>query len=103
MISELDWIRVKGRADAFSVYDLIGEQSTTSPAEHAYIARYQAALERYRAGDFAVAQELWRCLAQHDRPGGAARSPPRVMANRCAELTASPPVHWDGIFVKTTK
>jgi len=25
------------------------------------------------------------------------------MANRCAELTASPPVHWDGIFVKTTK
>ncbi len=103
LISELDWIRVKGKADAFSVYELIGEQSTTSPAEHAYIARYQAALERYRAGDFAVAQELWRCLAQHDRPGGAARSPPRVMANRCAELTASPPVHWDGIFVKTTK
>jgi len=103
LISELDWIRVKGKADALSVYELIGERSTTSPAEHAYIARYQAALERYRAGDFGVAQELWRCLAQHDRPGRAARSPPRVMANRCAELTASFPVHWDGIFVKTTK
>jgi adenylate cyclase len=103
LISELDWIRVKGKDDAFPVYELIGEQTTVSPAERAYVARYQAALKRYRAGDFAVAQELWRCLAEHDHPSGAGRSPPRVMANRCGELTASSPVHWDGIFVKITK
>jgi adenylate cyclase len=103
VLCELDWIRVKGKEDAFSVYQLIGEQSAAEPAERGYPLRYQAALERYRAGDFAMAQELWRCLAEHDRFGGVARSPPRVMANRCAELTASPPMHWDGIFVKTTK
>ena len=103
VLCELDWIRVKGKDDAFSVYELIGEQSTASAVEHAYIAPYQAALERYRAGDFAVAQELWRCLAEHGHHGGAARSPPWVMANRCAELAASSAVHWDGIFVKTTK
>ncbi len=103
LISELDWIRVKGKDDAFSVYELIGEQTTDSPAEHAYVARYQAALKRYRVGDFAVAEELWRCLAEHYHPGGAGRSPPGVMANRCAELTATSPVRWDGIFVKITK
>jgi adenylate cyclase len=103
VLCELDWIRVKGKDEAFSVYELIGEQSTASPAEHAYMTRYQAALEHYRAGDFAVAQELWRCLAEHDRPGAAARSPPRVMASRCGELMAASPVRWDGIFVKTTK
>jgi hypothetical protein len=103
LISELDWIRVKGKDDAFPVYELIGEQTTVNPAERAYVARYQAALKRYRAGDFGVAQELWRCLAERGHPSGAGRSPPRVMANRCAELTASSPVHWDGIFVKVTK
>jgi class 3 adenylate cyclase len=103
VLCELDWIKVKGKDDAFSVYELIGEQSTVSPAEHAYAAQYQAALERYRASDFAAAQKLWRCLAQHDHRGGAARSPPWVMANRCVELAAASPAQWDGIFVKTTK
>jgi class 3 adenylate cyclase len=103
VLCELDWVRVKGKDDAFAVYELIGERSTASPAERAYPARYQVALERYRAGDFAAAQKFWRCLAEHGNHGGAARSPSWVMANRCAELAAAPPARWDGIFVKTTK
>ena len=103
VLCELDWIRVKGKDDAFSVYELIAEQSNADPAERTYPVRYQAALERYRTGDFAAAQKLWICLAEHGRHGAAARSPPWVMANRCAELAVSSPVHWDGIFVKTIK
>jgi class 3 adenylate cyclase len=103
LLCELDWVRVKGKDDAFAVYELICERSTASPAERAYPLRYQAALERYRAGDFAAAQEFWRCLAEQGNHGGAARSPARVMANRSAELAAAPPACWDGIFVKTTK
>jgi adenylate cyclase len=103
VLCELDWVRVKGKDDAFAVYELIGERSTASPAERAYPVRYQVALERYRAGDFAAAQKFWRCLAEHGNHGGAARSPSWVMANRCAELAAAPPARWDGIFVKTTK
>jgi adenylate cyclase len=103
VLCELDWIKVKGKDDAFSVYELIGEQSTAGPVERAYPAHFQAALECYRVGDFATAQQLWRCLAEHDRHGGAARSPASVMANRCADLTAASPAQWDGIFVKATK
>ncbi len=103
VLCELDWIKVKGKDNAFSVYELIDEQDTASPAERAYPARYRAALERYRTGDFATAQKLWRCLAEQGHHRGAARSPPWVMADRCAEMAAAPPARWDGIFVKTTK
>jgi adenylate cyclase len=103
VLCELDWIRVKGKDDAFSVYELIGEQDTADPAERAYPARYEEALERYRAGDFAAAQQLWRCLAEQGHQGRAVRSPPWVMANRCAELAVASPAPWDGIFVKTMK
>jgi adenylate cyclase len=103
VLCELDWIRVKGKEEAFSVYELITEQSTASPAERAYPARFQAALERYRIGDFATAQQLWRFLAEHDCHVAATRSPASVMADRCADLTVASPVPWDGIFVKTTK
>jgi adenylate cyclase len=103
VLCELDWIRVKGKNDAFAVYELVDERNTAGPVERAYPARYQAALESYRAGDFAAAQKLWLCLAEHGHHGGAARSPPSVMAKRCAELAAASPADWDGIFVKTMK
>jgi adenylate cyclase len=103
VICELDWIKVKGKDTAFSVYQLIGEKSTASEAEFACLARYEAGLGRYRAGDFAAAEELWRCQSEHPNPGATGISPPLVMAGRCASLRAAPPESWDGIYVKTTK
>jgi adenylate cyclase len=103
VLCELDWIRVKGKEDAFSVYQLIAEKSKASAEELCYLEQYRAGLERYRAGDFAAAEKLWRYQAGQSAPGSAARSPPSVMAERCTELKISPPVLWDGVFVKTTK
>jgi adenylate cyclase len=103
VICELDWIKVKGKDTAFSVYQLIGEKSTASEAELACVAQYEAGLGRYRAGDFAAAEELWRCQGVHPNPGATATSPPLVMAGRCPSLKAAPPESWDGIYVKTTK
>ncbi len=103
VICELDWIKVKGKDTAFSVYQLIDEKSTANEAELSCLAQYEAGLERYRAGDFAAAEELWRCQAVHPNPGATATSPPMVMAGRCAGLKAAPPESWDGIYVKTTK
>jgi adenylate cyclase/guanylate cyclase len=103
VICELDWIKVKGKDTAFSVYQLIGEKSTANGAELACLAQYQAGLERYRAGDFAAAEELWRCQREHPNPGATEASPPLVMAGRCARLKAAPPESWDGIYVRATK
>ncbi|HJU15366.1 MAG TPA: adenylate/guanylate cyclase domain-containing protein [Stellaceae bacterium] len=102
LLCELDWIKVKGKEEAIAVYELLGEKSDAGPAEIAYVAQYRAALEQYRAGDFAGAEEQWRRAAHPflDRSGP---SPPRIMAERCAALRTAPPAEWDGVFVKNTK
>ena len=100
---ELDWIRVKGKDAAFSVYQLIGEKSAFNGAELTSLARYEAGLKRYRAGDFAAAEEIWRSEGDHPNPGAIATSPPLVMAGRCASLKTAPPEAWDGIYVRATK
>jgi class 3 adenylate cyclase/CHASE2 domain-containing sensor protein len=100
VLCELDWIKVKGKDQAIRIYDLIAAKSTASPAELAYPAQYEAALARYRAGDFAAADAAWRAIAY---PHAAPHPPPAVMAARCVELKANPPAAWDGVFVKTTK
>jgi adenylate cyclase len=103
VICELDLIKVKGKDTAFSVYQLVGEKPTVNAAELACLAQYEAGLGRYRAGDFAAAEEIWRCEGEHPNPGASATSPPLVMASRCATLKAAPPESWDGIYVRTTK
>ena len=60
VICELDWVKVKGKVEAFSVFQLIGERSTAESAQMRYREQYGAGLERYRAGDFATAEDIWR-------------------------------------------
>jgi hypothetical protein len=103
VLCELDWIKVKGKDEAFSIFQLVAERSTASAAEMLYREQYQTGLERYRAGDFAAAEIIWRCLAKDSDAGPAASSPLVVMARRCAELKVRPPPVWDGVFVKTSK
>jgi adenylate cyclase len=104
LLCELDWIKVKGKDTAFSVYQLIGEKAGANGAEFASLAQYEAGLKHYRAGDFAAAEEIWRCQGdRHPNPGASISSPPLVMAGRCANLRMAPPESWDGIYVRTTK
>jgi adenylate cyclase len=99
VLCELDWIKVKGKDEAFSIFQLIGEKSKSSAAEVLYQQQYRLGLDRYRAGDFAVAEKIWR----QQGTGAVTSSPPTVMARRCAKLKAAPPAVWDGVFVKTSK
>ena len=103
LLCELDWIKVKGKDDAFSVFQLIGEKSGADPAELRYREQYRAGLERYRAGDFAAAEDIWRRQAKHCDNGSAVSAPSLIMAGRCADLKSALPSVWDGIFVKTSK
>jgi class 3 adenylate cyclase len=103
VLCELDWVKVKGKEEAFSIYQLVAEKSVASTAQLDYPERYRAGLQQYRAGDFAAAETLWRNQAKGADGGPLASSPPIVMARRCAELKAAPPALWDGVFVKTSK
>ena len=103
VICELDWIKVKGKEEPFSVYQLIGEKLIASEAELICLAQYEAALKLYRAGCFAAAEQVWLRQGNHPNPGAGAASPPFVMAGRCASFKAAPPESWDGVYVRATK
>ena len=72
VICELDWIKVKGKDTSVFRLPADREKSTANEAELSCLAQYEAGLERYRAGDFAAAEELWRCQAVHPNPGATA-------------------------------
>ena len=103
VLCELDWIKVKGKDEAFSVFQLIGERSTAKSAEMRYLEQYGTGLAHYRVGDFATAEDIWRQQATGSIDELSRSSPPLIMARRCADLKSAPPAIWDGVFVKISK
>jgi adenylate cyclase len=102
VLTELDWVKVKGKDEPLAVYELVAEKQGAAPEVLAYPEQYHAALDLYRAQRFAEAEEYWRVRLTH--PTIVGPSPPLVMAERAAEYRESPPpADWDGVFVKTTK
>jgi adenylate cyclase len=87
---EIDLVRVKGRAGAVPVFELVGRKGAKlDPA-------FAAALATYRARDFATARTQFAALAGD--PVAV------VMAARCAVLVASPPPEdWDGVYEQRSK
>ena len=88
---EIDLVRVKGRAGAVPVYELVGRAGKA-----AVDPRFTAALATYRRREFAAARTAFAELAGD--PVAA------TMAARCAILAASPPDEdWDGVYEQKSK
>ena len=101
VLNELDWVKVKGKDEPLSVYEVVAEKEGAAEAVLAYPTAYRAALDLYRVGRFTEAEAYWRVRVPHPHLVGP--SPPLVMAERAAALRLDPPADWDGVFVKTTK
>ena len=83
---EIDMVRVKGRAGAAPVYELVGRAGkvTTDP-------RFDTALAAYRKRDFTAARATFDAMTDDHAAA--------VMAARCAILEQTPPpVGWDGVY-----
>lgn len=88
---EVDLVRVKGRAGAVPVHELVGRvgRATVDP-------RFAQALAAYRARAFEEARALF--AAQAGDPVAV------IMAARCAELAlVPPPAAWDGVYDQRSK
>jgi len=84
---EIDLVRVKGRAGAAPVYELVGRSGLVKTD-----ARYSIALADYRARDFRAARAGFEAIAKKNKAAA-------VMADRCAILESSPPpADWDGVY-----
>jgi adenylate cyclase len=87
---EVDLVRVKGRAGAAPVFELVGRAGTRVDP------RFAEALAAYRAREFAAARESFAAL--EGDPVAA------IMTRRCAVLAdAPPPADWDGVYEQRSK
>jgi adenylate cyclase len=91
---ELDWVRVQGRAQPVTVYELIA----IGPAPSDWVPALDAfaeGLKAYRDGawdDAAAAFARVLALRPEDPPA-------LVFAGRCRKMKANPPAQpWDGVF-----
>jgi adenylate cyclase len=99
---ELDWIAVKGKDEAPSIYALIGDRDLAQSAEFKTLAaRHEAMLGCYRRQDWAGAMAaLNRCR----RSGNSLSRLYDLYEERIAYYTENPPgPSWDGVFVATAK
>ncbi|HLL20814.1 MAG TPA: adenylate/guanylate cyclase domain-containing protein, partial [Kofleriaceae bacterium] len=86
---EIDLVRVKGRAGAAPVFELVGRAGKSDPT-------FARALALYRARAFDEARQLFASLVED-----AAAA---VMAKRCEVLAAAPPAaDWDGVYDQRSK
>ncbi|MCX5746055.1 MAG: adenylate/guanylate cyclase domain-containing protein [Proteobacteria bacterium] len=88
---EIDLVRVKGRAGAAPVFELVGRDGkvATDP-------RFAAALAAYRARRFEDARDGFAAIPD-DRAAA-------ILAKRCEVLTRSPPpADWDGVYEQRSK
>ena len=85
-------LRVVGRKTAVAVYELAGFENDVVPVGW---ERFSAGLDRFGAGDFAGAKNIFEQLP--DDPAA------RRYVRRCEQFVAHPPSSWDGVWELTEK
>jgi len=95
----LDYIRVKGKEQAISVYELLGPRGFINQQKAEQILFYEQAFDEYLRQKFGSAIELINQLLQigPDQPS-------IVLRERCKVYLSSPPgEEWDGAYTMTSK
>ncbi len=105
----LDNIIVKGRSQPVHIYELLGFQSSLSPATQDCIRHFEEGFSAYMQGNFqrAIAYfEVSQKLEPNtiDPARGIETNPSTVFLDRCHHLLAEPPpTAWQGVYVMKTK
>jgi len=97
---ELDFIRVKGKEQPVTIYELVGRAQYVSAKTQDLIRQHHQALKAYRQGEFASARQVFAGILEKSPEDG----PAAVYLERCdAYLSTPPPEGWDGVYIMTRK
>lgn len=92
LFRRLDRVKVKGKAKAGEIYELLGRKEDYSVAETKAFRDFEAGLDLYFSGDFEPAGRIFATLAPKDAVAD-------VFLERCRKLLADPPEDWNGVWV----
>ncbi|MBZ4330754.1 adenylate/guanylate cyclase domain-containing protein [Corallococcus sp. AS-1-12] len=92
-VRELDRVRVAGKTEAVTVYELLALKGQWDASTRHTVARYHEALGLYREARFAEAAAVLEAEAARSPEDG----PTAKLLERCREYLASPPEKFDGV------
>ncbi len=96
---EVDWVRVKGKAQPVRIFELVAEKKA-EPQMAQVIDLFKQGFEAYHQKSWPQAIECFSS-ALKVRPDD---EPSTLYLERCQEYQANPPPDdWDGVFTMTTK
>ena len=99
IVRELDTVRVKGKNDPVTIYELIG-YGALYEHKQALVEMFGKAVEAYKQRQWTQAVALFQEILAIEPNDG----PSKLYIDRCAEYAQNPPPDdWDGVFVMTTK
>ncbi|MEX1049081.1 MAG: adenylate/guanylate cyclase domain-containing protein [Akkermansiaceae bacterium] len=105
----LDRIRVKGRSEPVSIFEVVGLRDQVTDRTHECLATFADGLARYQAMDWDGAARCFRLSAhlEPNQPGvtpGMKSNPSLIMISRCLQLQTDPPqAGWSGVYVMESK
>lgn len=105
LFRELDLLRVKGKLQPVTIYQLVGRKEDfaangTAAEQFALLEQFSHARELYRRREWEAAQRAFQDILDRWPEDG----PSRMYWKRCQEyLFDEPPISWDGVFVMTHK
>lgn len=104
LFRELDMVRVVGRNEPVTIHEVVGRSDDAR--WDACLETFARGRERYLAGDFGAARDIFRQSAELEPlrgEPGVKRTPSEVFSLRCEELLLAPPPDWNGIHTATEK
>jgi adenylate cyclase len=105
LFRELDSIRVKGKLQPVTIYELVGrlselQQDPAFPDLQQCFVQFAAARQLYLHRQWPAAQQAFQSILDHWPNDG----PSRMYWKRCQDyLFDEPPASWDGVFTMTHK
>ncbi len=96
----LDQVRVKGKLEPVTIFEVIGETSKLGPAEVEIAQKFDRFSEAYLAGDWGKAEDLLSELPESEQGTKLCR----LYRERIRTFRQDPPgPEWDGVFEHTKK
>ena len=102
LFRRLDSIKVKGRTQPVSIFQLMGERKENDGDLDVLIKKYESALNLYMAGDFTKAAEHFDASIKLERYSDE-KNPSLVMRERCRRLACGIRDSWDGVYEMPNK